>query len=360
MKCEFLIKHSLILGLISLSVVLFAQEQNDKTKLLGYLKNIEELNDIDESVVEKTFVSTDVPVLYDIALDIDNTIEYRTREMAIDVALFLNPSQFQLDRIIHHMFERLPSYKRGIDEDNIVHPIRNSIVRNYLRHKNDDILIDLRTFYDDSRCITEECKVFILTILSETDSVKNISLYNKILHDKMSSESLQSLAVYGLAKTGSLEAIPYLQTMANYLFDTERIPSHGTQHVMAIMLLRELGLKHYRASEVLQEIITKLCDYDPDVYKAVYNVPAYVEDIFNALQHHSGEGNRKYLENILFNKCKYEKVLTQSIKTLGYLGDMGTIDILNQYIDIYPKQVNAAIKQIQNRSAQIDNAGPLY
>jgi hypothetical protein len=68
------------------------------------------------------------------------------------------------------------------------------------------------------------------------------------------------------------------------------------------------------------------------------------------LKANGGDGNRKFLENLLDSKCKYEYAVTEAIYNLGSLGNNETIDILSKYADLYPIPVKSAIAEIKQRN----------
>jgi hypothetical protein len=149
--------------------------------------------------------------------------------------------------------------------------------------RSSEVIKPFRMLYDDKTC-SELCKLTILQTLERTDAVENQSLYNKILNDKDSSEMLQSEAAVGLAQTGSMESIPYLRQMANYLFDTEIIPGHSLYYLVAIRNLRDLGSKHYEASEEVQKVITSACKIDPKDYSYQMKVKLNIYDLLEAFK----------------------------------------------------------------------------
>jgi hypothetical protein len=339
----------LIAGLLSCSIMLHAQQNNDKNKILVSLKNLEKMPKKDIKSVVSKFSPTDVPILYDIALDTDGSIAYRTRHEAIVIASYLNPEQYQIDRTINYAIKKLPIYDPASGEEDILAPIHQSIIHLYSISQKDEVIKPFRMLYDDKTC-SESCKLTILQTLRETDAVGNRSLYNKILNDKDSSEMLKSEATFGLAQTGSMESIPYLSQMANYLFDTEIIKGHSFYYMVAIRKLRNLGSKHYEASEEVQKVITSACNIDPKDYSYQMKVKLNIYDLLEALKTNGGDGNRKFLENLLDSKCKYEYAVTEAIYNLGSLGNNETIDILSKYADLYAIPVKSAIAEIKQRN----------
>jgi hypothetical protein len=344
-----------IICLIPFGVVLNAQGNNDRQAILSRLNNLPQIATIDKESIVGQFSPADVPILYDILFDTDNTtVKYRTRELAAHVASFLNPDQSQINRLVQYINMNLPAYNPDLGGRNIVAPIMDSIGDIYRNTNNDDVLEPLRALYEDTKCL-DECTKRILQTLQYTDSVKNRSFFNKILRHNDDRDAHKALAVFGLAKTGSLEAIPYLREMAYYLFDTEEIPEHYLNYIASIRTLGELGSKHYEASKEIQQIITKVCIYDTSEYSYMMKTPDNVYDLFNGLKINGGEGNRKYFENLLDDQCKYKNAKVWAIKALGIIGNEGTISILLKYAKYYPEQVNSvnnAITAIQKRISQ--------
>jgi hypothetical protein len=207
----------------------------------------------------------------------------------------------------------------------------------------------LRRIYKESRC-NDECKKQILKILGKTDSINNRDLYNRILKNPGIYIDLTNFAAIGLAKTGSMEAIPYLRDMLNYIFEPEPLPEHSVYFIIAVTdSLAAMSSKSYLASKEIQDAITKTCNMNPDKYGVSLKIPENIYDLFIALENDVSEGNRQYMERLLSNPCNYNGAKKWAIEVLGEIGNEGTIAILQKYAGTYPKTVSDAVTEIKKR-----------
>jgi hypothetical protein len=351
MRSTIIFKIMSLIGITCLSIFMFAQENNRKQSIVNTLSSRFQGN-WDKyhlpNVLLGEFNPEDIPIIYDIVFD--RTIPYKIRQKSVWLAASLNPNQTQIDKVVKYVIDYLPSFNSERGDDAIYVDLKESIILLYRNSHNDSLLLKpIRTLYVDSAC-NDDCKMRILQLLSKTDSTHNIPFYNNILKHPGSDHELIALSAFGLAQSGSLESIPYLREMANYLFDTEENSKHPVTFILeANNMLRDLGSKHYDASKEIQEIITEVCNTDTDKYGISLKIPENVYDLFTALQMNGGEGNRKYLENLLDTQCKYQNAKPWAIKVLGFIGDEKTIDRLLPYANLYPVQVEIAIAEIQKR-----------
>jgi hypothetical protein len=294
----------------------------------------------------ESLTPSDVPVIYDVAFD--ETISEEIRIKAIYAAIYLKPDQTQIDRMIQYFTTKMLSYNSRESGGEILLTIKNSIIRMYNNTDNDKLLSPFRSLYESSEC-NDSCKNRILQLLGSTKADKNIALYNKIMVNAESTESHKAYAAFGMAQSGSLESIKYLRKMAEYLFDKNATSMQGFYYMKAVDKLGILAKKYYEASLEVQKIITRVCEYNKDEYSKMMDIEENVYDLFDALEYNEGEGNRKYLERLLTSDCKYPNANRWIIRSLGYLGNEGTIEIIGPFAGQYPILVNNAIAEINKR-----------
>jgi hypothetical protein len=69
-------------------------------------------------------------------------------------------------------------------------------------------------------------------------------------------------------------------------------------------------------SKSRQEIITKACNLDADKYGFMMKSPAVMSGLFKSLEDLGGDGNRKYLGNLLDTGCHYPDAKEYATKAL--------------------------------------------
>jgi hypothetical protein len=329
MKYTAIYKMMGIIGLLLLGASLFAQESKSRQDILNIINNAPRKIMVDDpklvgSVFNKDMQyftsmlsSSDVPVIYDLVLD--KTINYDMRERLANTAALLNPDKEQIDRVIDYLIKTLPGFEVPERKENILAPLIQSIPLLYKKAQDDKVLAPFRKLYEDSSC-KRTCKSIIISTLRETKAEQNFAFYLKIIHDPNGTDSHRDMAGLGVAGMGSLESIPYLGEMvADYLFATDKPAGISPYNDSAMAALRDLGKKHYEANEAIQEIITKACTLDTDKYGPRMKNPTIVARLFSILQQNGGEGNRKYLENLLDKGCKYpnaKQYATQALRNM--------------------------------------------
>jgi hypothetical protein len=354
MKNINMVRIALLIGIMLLCIPLFAQQNKNMQDILSIINETKAMpnfgNYIDDYLVSKLSQS-DIPLIYDLVCD--KTISFSMREKLARVAASLKPEKKEIERVINIALQYLPEYenpKMNWKQD-LAGPIMQTIDVLY-NNANDDVVVlkPFRDFYFNSAC-RKACKDIILSKLRKTDAPQNHPLYNKILNDPNSTDSQKQLTAIGLTKLDSLKSIPYLREMSEYLFASDNNVSNAASYIAAIDLLGQLGKKHYEASKEIQEVIDKVCNYDANKYGYMLKIPENVHDLFIALQINPGEGNRKYLERLLDNECKYPDAKKYAIMSLGSIGNEETIRILEKYIGLYPNEVNKAITNIKKEQA---------
>jgi hypothetical protein len=270
------------LGVVCLSLLGFAQEINKRQSIVKALSQCKDLWDyqrLPQKITEQ-FDTKDVPILYDIAFDFE--VPYAIRRQAVWLAANLNPGQQEIDRIVKYITTHLPSYDSNRGDDKIYIDLKNSILLLYQITANDKYLLEpFRTLYEDNAC-DNRCKMTIIRLLRETDSIHNISLYKNILNDRGIDFSIKAFAVFGMAQSDSLESLPYLREMVNYLFDKELKRGRPPVFIWeAQNMLRMLGAKHYEASKEIQKVISNLCTLDVKNYGPALTIYANVHDLFS-------------------------------------------------------------------------------
>jgi hypothetical protein len=337
---------SLFCCFLFFNVALLAQDSHDRQYIIDALKRVPALES-PESI--KGYIanlnSADVPLIYSIVYD--RTFSNQLREIAVFAAVFLQPAQEQIDGIIQYTTTYLPLNNQA-GRETIIGSMLTSIRMLYANAKDDGLLKPFRKLYDDSAC-DDSCQYSIVRFLSATESVNNRSFYNGILKHPGGADQQRAYAVVGLGQSDSLESIPYLRDMSNYIFDTENISNHATNYWMAVEILDKLASKHYEASKEIQDIITNICAVDPADYGYMLKSSRDVYDLFGVMQRHEQEGNRKYFENLLAAECKHPNVKKWAIITLGAIGDEKTIEIITPYAVLYPVSVANAIADIQKK-----------
>jgi hypothetical protein len=342
MRFHNICKMIIIICALSLSLPLFAQESDRKHEILNIVKRTPSPGSRDVTPYVKQLSQSDVPLIYDLVLD--KTVEFEFRRVLSLSAAKLNPDKTQINRITQNAIKLLPESKLGNSAGSMVGPLLQGIEALYKTTKDDGIIVPFRKLYEDSIC-TEYCKRFLIELLNDTGSPQNISLYNKILNRPGSAAWEKEMATYGLAKSGSVESIPLLREMANTILDPKDDPGKYGAYLTAVRVLGTLCEKHYEACKEIQEVITNVCGANE--YGYLMKNSANVQDLFSGLK--NNEGNRKYLENLLGNECKYKDGKQHAIKMLGTIGNRETIDSLMLYEGLYPDTVKNAIKGIQKR-----------
>jgi hypothetical protein len=285
---------------------------------------------------------------------LDSGQDKKLRMPATYVFAYLNPDQTQIDRINKYGIANITLYnfteKTG---DGIAVDIRKSMGMLYDKTKNDLVLKPYRDLYFNESC-SDGCKASVMSLLSDTDSKQNISLYNKILEHPGSTKGNKEEAALGLAQSGSLHSLPYLKDMVKALYETD--DTFMLQFISpALERLSNLSSKHYEAAKVLQENITDICSFNSNNSDNILMKPnekspsRMVGDVFRAAQGNDREGNRRYFENLLSYQCAYPFIPQLTIRTLGVIGNEETIPLLRRYEDIYPKFVQDAINKIEAR-----------
>jgi hypothetical protein len=329
-----------------INVALVAQDNHDRQYIIDALKRIPALESPDSiSGYIANFNSADVPLIYSVVYD--RTFSNQLREIAAYAAVFLQPDQEQINRIIQYTTTYLP-LNNQTSRETIIGSMLTSIQMLYKNTKDDELLKPFRMLYDNSAS-DGDCQYSIVRFLSATESVNNRAFYNGILKHSGSSDLQRAYAAVGLGQSGSLEAIPYLRNMADYIFDIDNISNHTTNYWMAIETLDRLASKHYEASKEIQDIITNICVVDPANYGYMLKSSRDVYDLFGVMQRHAQEGNRKYFENLLSAECRHPNVKKWAIITLGSIGDENTIEVIKSYAVLYPVSVANAIADIQKR-----------
>jgi hypothetical protein len=328
-NCIFIIVF--IFGLTSFPLSLFAQENNNiqaiKKSLGGLPPSAGRVRPIPCSELVRYFAASDLPGLFDIAFDRTNSDQLRS--LAFRAADCLNPDQMQ-DRLIQYAVQNIPSFnsveKTG---DSYVVGIRYYILEHYKQTNNDALLKPFRTLYEDNAC-SNGCKFSIMMLLTNTDSDKNIELYNKILNHPNSSRALRANAAFGLAQSGSVASLPYLREMASHLFDSELDPAAEEYFSLAVDGLGKLSRQNYEACKAIQEIIEKVCTVDTDKHGPMLKPPmkasTVIIGLFNALKKNSGGENRQYLGKIVDGQCKYPRAKEWAKRALDLLGSEQSID----------------------------------
>jgi hypothetical protein len=338
-----------MLFIIYSNVSSFTQANTKMQAINDRIRNINgewENNCLPPSIL-RTFNRDDIPVIYDIAFD--KKISFETREKAVWLAANLNPDQTQIDRIVNYISLYLPIYYNHHVTDDISPKLADTLVFIYKNTHDDNLLKPLRTTYENGTC-DDECKMYVLQRISNSDSVKNRPFYNTILHNPGSNNAIRNYAAIGLAKTDSIDAIPYLHNILEYIYEPEPLPEHSVMFIaMATDALGKMSSKHYQASKEIQDRITKACNTDTDKYGVSLKIPENINDLFIALENDSSEGNRKYFENLLDASCKYKGAKRWAIEALGTIGNEGTIPLLDKHASVAPEIVKKAIVEIQTR-----------
>jgi hypothetical protein len=312
-----------IIYVICFCISLFAQTNNRKEQILNIIEQYYKpgLFDLDMGKSQVlSFVNklepVDVPLIYDLVFD--KTIPYDTREKLARTAAFLHPNKEQINRIMSFTVDNLPQPKTGIKpEDDIIDPLKQSIILLYGNTKDDGLLQPFRTLYEDNAC-WNSCRIQILSLLEKTPSSSNISLYEKILTLAGSAEWERRSAIFGIARESSMKSLPYLREMANYLFDPD--DKDASAYSTAVELLGRLSEKDYAASVEIQDTITKVCNTN-EYGSLMKKNPEFVWELFNSLRMSDDERNRKYLENLLQKDCNYKNGKQFAIKALA----LGTV-----------------------------------
>lgn len=354
MSNKVLCKAMLIMGIMISSISLFAQEIKSKQDVLDIINNIPMSQNIYPSFIEDylkpKFSPSDVPAMYDYILD--KTIDTSMRAKLARIAASLNPDLQQIERAINFAIQNMPEYndrnKRQFNSG-VILPTIKTLYKNTPQYNK--LLDPFRKYYDDDMC-GKGCKIAILQVLDSTQAPQNIGLYVKTIHDKDIDKTLKDLAVLALAKLDYMQSLPFLLEMTDSLFATDNYTGNVASYQAVVDLLGQLGKQHYEASKAVQGIINKVCTIDSGQYGYMLYAPGNVIDLFTALQKNPGEGNRKYLERFIGGECKNPNAKLYAINALGVIGNEGTISILKNYADLYPKEVENAIAAIQQRIQQ--------
>jgi hypothetical protein len=349
---------TLMLCVLGCNSLLAGEQSNRKKEIEDAINNFplsdaaEGNGDLPSSYISQ-FKASDVSIIYDIAFDTTN--RNPKRNLAIYLPIYLDPDQAQLDRITQFVVDNIPTYnytdKTG---DGLVVQARNTLVELYKKTKRDKLLKPFGKLYFNDEICSKGCRFSILMLLTKTDSVQNVDLYNQILANSNSTRAERAWAALGLAESGKVEALSYLSEMANHLFDKIEDPSGDEYLIYAIPKIGGLSAKHYVAAKELQDLITHVCEIDANDYGYVMKPTLrgdspYVVDLFKASQVNDQEGNRRYFEKLLGDGCSYPNAKRLTIQTLGFIGNEETITLLNQYADVYPNFVSIAISQIQQK-----------
>jgi hypothetical protein len=316
MRYPITYKLMFIIGLLVFGVSLFAQGSKSRQEILDIINNAPPQRPNSNNVVDyyiRKLAPSDVPIVYDFVFD--STISFDTRKKLSFAASSLNPDKQQIDRAVNYAIHYVPEYdnpQRGID---MAGPFVQSIPALYENTKDDRILESLRELYESRSC-RFLCRGVIIETLGKTKAPSNLAFFNAIAHDPAGNVELRNSAALELARSADIGSLPYLREMANYLFAANDPMGKYVDYMAAVSLLGKLGQTHQEASEAIQEIITKVCNYDADNYSWMMRNPGNVEDLFVALKQNGGEGNRKYLENLLDKGCKYRAAKEYAAKAL--------------------------------------------
>jgi len=310
-----------VIGLMFLGASLFAQGGKSRQGILDIISNAPLQRPSSNNVLEyyiRALAPSDVPILYDFVFD--STTSFDTRKRLAFAASFLNPDKQQIDRAVNFAIRYVPEYDNPQREKDMAGPLLQSIPALYEKTKDDRILESFRKLYESGTC-RQFCKEMILETLGETKAPSNLAFFNAIVHDPTSNLELRNSAAFAFARSDDIRSLPYLSEMANYLFATDDPMGKYAEYMAAIGSLGKLGQKHHEANEAIQEIITKVCDYDTDKYSWMMRNPGNVMDLFTVLEKNGGEGNRKYLESFLNKGCKYPDAKEYATKALKNMPD---------------------------------------